>query len=314
MKKTIYLIILFAAIRSHICAQTGNIGIGTTTPGTKLHVVNPGTGGTGVLNTNTANMALRLENNQNGQSVIQHFLAKDAGGATKEFIQGINPTFNSGNGVFYLGTNGSNTQSITMDLVSGNIGIGNSSPRTKLDISGALAVGAGNIPNSINMSYIAFNALRPGVGESEFVNYRGTGSGGFRFYSIANSGAPSYPTNAIAFIDITGAYFQTSDLRLKSNISTVENGLKTVMALNPVAYDMQKRRSIGFIAQELYNVVPEAVDKPTDEAAGLYTVSYTTMVPILTKAIQEQQAQIEKLSEEVGKLKRSVNKKRRRLL
>jgi hypothetical protein len=49
------------------------------------------------------------------------------------------------------------------------------------------------------------------------------------------------------------------------------------------------------VAQELYQVVPEAVEKPADERQAFYTVSYSTLVPVLTQAIQEQQAQIEEL-------------------
>jgi hypothetical protein len=55
---------------------------------------------------------------------------------------------------------------------------------------------------------------------------------------------------------------------------------------------------LGFLAQELYKVVPEAVNKPKDEANEFYTVSYSTIIPVLTKAIQEQQAEIAALKKE----------------
>lgn len=45
------------------------------------------------------------------------------------------------------------------------------------------------------------------------------------------------------------------------------------------------------MAQDLPQVVPEAVEKPQDDKKEFYTVSYTTLVPVLTQAIQEQQAQ-----------------------
>jgi len=54
-------------------------------------------------------------------------------------------------------------------------------------------------------------------------------------------------------------------------------------------------KTIGFLAQELAKVVPEAVIIPKDPANELYNVSYATVVPVLTKAIQEQQAEIEQL-------------------
>jgi hypothetical protein len=54
---------------------------------------------------------------------------------------------------------------------------------------------------------------------------------------------------------------------------------------------------IGFIAQELEQVVPEAVIRPTEEDKDLWGVDYTRLVPVLTKAIQEQQASIQRLEE-----------------
>jgi hypothetical protein len=118
--------------------QNGNAGI---VPLTLLHLRLQAAGGAGVFNTNTTNMALRLENLNNGQSVIQHFLSKDAAGATKEFLQGINPTFNGGNGIFYMGVNGSNAQVMQMDLVTGNVSIGSGPGASKLNVGNNLSVG-----------------------------------------------------------------------------------------------------------------------------------------------------------------------------
>ncbi|WP_191906323.1 tail fiber domain-containing protein [Hymenobacter baengnokdamensis] len=153
--------------------------------------------------------------------------------------------------------------------------------------------------------------MRPGNGETEFYDYQGTGAGGFRFYAIPNTGTPS-ASNQVAYINTAGTCQTLSDRRVKTNITTLHHGLRTVMALRPVSYDFHPSRqlkdgvvtfrpddkpvrALGFVAQDLYQVVPEAVEKPADERTALYTVSYATLVPILTQAIQEQQAQIETL-------------------
>ncbi|MGI4869559.1 MAG: tail fiber domain-containing protein [Janthinobacterium lividum] len=119
----------------------------------------------------------------------------------------------------------------------------------------------------------------------------------------------------MAFISNTGVYSALSDRRVKTNITPLAQGLRTVLALRPVSYDFHPSRrldngvvtflpddrpvrALGFVAQDLYQVVPEAVEKPADERRAFYTVSYTTLVPVLTQAIQEQQAQIEALKQQ----------------
>jgi NDP-sugar pyrophosphorylase family protein len=92
----------------------------------------------------------------------------------------------------------------------------------------------------------------------------------------------------------------SSDLRLKSNIAPLANSLATVMQLNPVHY-MKKgslaskaynREENGFIAQEIQKILPFVVTEGTDENK-LLSVDYNSFIPVLTKAIQEQQKQIE---------------------
>ncbi|MGN7885728.1 tail fiber domain-containing protein [Dyadobacter endophyticus] len=115
--------------------------------------------------------------------------------------------------------------------------------------------------------------------------------------------------NASASVRANGVVL-TSDARLKRNISHTKHGLSTVMALNPVQYEKKNsikdtkydRHEIGFIAQEVAKVLPSLVTegKDADKTLG---VSYTELIPVLTKAIQEQQAQIESLKAENQELK-----------
>lgn len=92
----------------------------------------------------------------------------------------------------------------------------------------------------------------------------------------------------------------TSDFRLKSKIVPLANSLATVMQLNPVHY--MKKSSLastaynqeenGFVAQEIQKILPFIVTEGTDENK-LLSVDYNSFIPMLTKAIQEQQKQIE---------------------
>ena len=95
------------------------------------------------------------------------------------------------------------------------------------------------------------------------------------------------------------------------------------MQLNPVHYN--KKNSVestsysktenGFIAQEIQKVLPFIVQEGTDKDK-LLSVDYNSIIPILTKAIQEQQLQIvdqHKINEEQNKKTVEQNKKIDRL-
>lgn len=90
----------------------------------------------------------------------------------------------------------------------------------------------------------------------------------------------------------------TSDSRLKTNIENSVYGLQAVLRMRPVTYNWKKEPTtnhmVGFIAQEMEQIVPEAVEAPRT-AGEYYGMKYTELIPVLTKAIQEQQAQIEAL-------------------
>jgi hypothetical protein len=107
-----------------------------------------------------------------------------------------------------------------------------------------------------------------------------------------------------------------SDKRIKSNEKPLSYGLNEIMMLKPLSYrqhgasikasklevDTNSTKSIGFFAQEVYQIIPEAVVKPKDPNEQLWGMEYEKLIPVLVKAIQEQQLEILKLKEEVKKL------------
>ena len=101
----------------------------------------------------------------------------------------------------------------------------------------------------------------------------------------------------ISYINTTtGVYTAVSDRRLKKNITPIKYGLKEVLALNPVMYNMKteddtKKKHIGLIAQEVKTIIDEAVED-IDETKQSYGLSATELVPVLIKAIQELNARI----------------------
>lgn len=66
---------------------------------------------------------------------------------------------------------------------------------------------------------------------------------------------------------------------------------------------------IGLVAQEVYELIPEAVNKPENEQSDLWSLSYDKLVPVLVRAIQEQQQQIESLKERLAAIEAMVGNK-----
>lgn len=132
----------------------------------------------------------------------------------------------------------------------------------------------------------------------------------------------------------TGAWQVPSDERLKHNILPYAAGLATVMQLQPVTYDfkpeliqkynLSKGTQIGFLAQDLEREIPTMVDNvrmvavseqsrkggTPAETMDAKAVNYDMLIPVLTKAIQEQQAQIETLQKQVNKLQEELQRKK----
>lgn len=92
----------------------------------------------------------------------------------------------------------------------------------------------------------------------------------------------------------TNAY-TPSDRRLKTAINPLSYNLETLMKLATYEYvytfDTEQKKHFGFMAQQLEEVIPELVHRATNEEGSL-SINYTELIPILIKALQEQQQHI----------------------
>jgi len=92
-----------------------------------------------------------------------------------------------------------------------------------------------------------------------------------------------------------------SDRKLKRNIVDTKYGLSDILKLRAVDFDWDRKHNnthdVGFIAQEVEKVIPELVKEREglNEDKSFLTVDYAKVVPVLVKAIQEQQRQIKAL-------------------
>ena len=125
---------------------------------------------------------------------------------------------------------------------------------------------------------------------------------------------PSQELHVNGDIAVSGQIVGVSDRRTKKDIMSMGSVLDKIMQIDPVSYhydDSQFERltfpagqQVGFVAQEIQKVFPELVSEFTNYSSedgdiSLQGVDYIKMIPILTKAIQEQQLMIEQLRKEL---------------
>jgi len=103
-------------------------------------------------------------------------------------------------------------------------------------------------------------------------------------------------------VDVNGVLVRTSSIDIKEDVQSLPYGLKEVMLLQPSKfsyidkYKYGEGYDIGFIAQDVNNVIPEAVGTGIESDIFMDSVK---LIPVLTKAIQEQQALIKALEQRI---------------
>ena len=91
---------------------------------------------------------------------------------------------------------------------------------------------------------------------------------------------------------ITATEFNaTSDMRLKDNITAVQNPLDILAAISGVQFNWKSngKEAVGVLAQEIEKVLPQIVNTNAD---GYKAVSYDSLIPILIEAIKELAAKV----------------------
>ena len=361
--------------------EDGNVGIGTTSPSYRFHVVSPTAAGDYVayIQNSGGGNGLKIYNNDWDVSDYLMYvsnrggyvLAVDgnarlglgtdspayridsfapsgtdgfirsiggAGGTKGGFICGNNDGtkdyvkffFDNSNNNTYLfqyypagsiifGLNGSEKLRIAND---GKVGIGNSSPSEILDVSGSIKAS-----DSMYAPYI-------------LVNNHSDNTKGYRIHNTSGSNVSAMFTNSsnhlvigagalarinlnkdvhingvslgVGSIEPSGTAgridasndivaFNSSDERLKENITPIENALEKVKSLTGVEFDWKPEHKdahgheghdTGVIAQQVQDVMPTAV-RTND--TGFLAVRYEKLIGLLVEGMKEQQTQIDEL-------------------
>jgi len=178
--------------------------------------------------------------------------------------------------------------------------------RARIDSSGNLLVGkTGSSASSGTGVMIQPNGFVSVVAPSttaDTYDYYNSTAGSYRFY-VTNAGVINATSTTITAI---------SDQRLKENIRDLDDGLEKLMTLKPRKFDWKEGKGSdtkdvrGFIAQEFETVFPDMIDTwkdPAPEGEEPYKSVRADLIPVLVKAIQEQQALITQLQADVAALK-----------
>jgi hypothetical protein len=253
---------------------SGNLGIGTSSPSARLE--------SSVSSTSTPSLRLRYN------STSYYFDASMDGNGNTIFMVPAANGVTSGNFVFGAG----------------------GAERARIDSSGNLLVGTTSAAlTTAGVKLISYSATQANISLGD----AGTTNSDVR-YTLYSTGAGAYRF----YVGMGGTVFATSttisslsDARYKENVRDLNVGLAEVMALKPRLYDWKEgkgadiKNARGFIAQEFEEVFPDLIDEwrdPAPEGEEPYKSVRADLIPVLVKAIQEQQAIIDTLTNRITAL------------
>lgn len=268
---------------------------GSTTPFADLHVVDSGLSNL-VIESHTGDAKLQLSGNTNSQGT-GWTMERDGSSGDLQFRH-------------------NNLLKMTMDN-SGNLGIGVANPINLVDIAGVT-----NIETAIN-------------GTNNYITYIGNTSDNNSFHNDGlqiTAGHTTYnssrQSNFIRFENPSGAqtgrigqissssvtYQVSSDIRLKKDITPTQYGLKEILKIQPKDFYWKNDlgtspKYTGFIAQELYDVFPQAASIGGDDPeSNPWSIAPMELIPLLVKGMQELQEQIDELKKQNEILMESLTK------
>ena len=277
---------------------SGNLGIGTSTPQTKLAVTGPseaynGSGSEGIFQITTGTGATTDDKLQFG--IVN---------GDYSWIQSVDP--------------GNTVRNLVLNGTGGNVGIGTNSPSTSLQVNGTVTATAFAGPLTGNVTGTATRAsngplnnvfIQSHTANTDKVYVGGFGpSGGSKGIGIACQRDANEDARAVEFRNQSGTtvgsiqlpqgggttYATTSDYRLKEDLVAISEGLIKVNALKPTNFKWIDGdvRVDGFIAHEVQEIAPDAVvgvkDAVDSNGNPIYQqMDQSRLIPIMVAAIQE---------------------------
>ena len=255
----------------------------------------------------------------NYKLALLQWLGGDTAGAQDNFYAGIGSTAldgvnNSEEGSldFHVRNGVSTTETLAVQII-GKAGTG--------------IAGSGQHAKSVLFRYqgLAIDRVWGGYPGISVLNSSdaGTTQSEFRFHGT-NSSSAAYPGTSGSDFSVVvrsdGGYATGSDRRRKRNITTIDNALSKVKQLTGKRFQTVNRvdevqehvskngYKLGFIAQDVEDIIPEAVQYHADEDDGTedwnsaYSMDYGSVVALLVNAIKEQDTTIQDLKSRIETL------------
>jgi hypothetical protein len=297
--------------------NNGDVGLGNANPVVELHM------------TDGDSPTLRLE--QDGSSGFGSQTWDIAGNEANFFVRDVT----GGSQLPFKIRPGADTDALVING-NNNIGIGAPNPSQKLQVeSGNVYIKSGKLGINVVPGSFALDVTGTSrfTGTTQYVGnvtYNLSSANGVSFLGSSfmttmrvdainnrvgiGTASPAYAlevcgTIATTAMNVTTGISCSSDERFKTNIQDLSGSLDKVLQLRGVSYDWRisefpkksfnDKKQIGFIAQDLENVLPELVQEDAD---GYKSVDYSKVAPILVEAIKEQQDLINAQQKEIARL------------
>ena len=200
---------------------------------------------------------------------------------------------------------GANRMNISTSAISTtvNLGVGTSSPSTRLHVDGVGLIRDSNGVGDFYLgNYATANHFRFHTNNSN--TYFDMNCGNIYWRDGGSTRYTFFPSTAN--MTVNGTITQNSDSRVKENVVEISDCISKVQAMRGVYYNRTdintEATKVGVIAQEVETVLPELIiESPED---GLKSVAYSELTAVLINAIKEQQEIIEDLKTRIIKLEK----------
>ena len=243
---------------------SGNVGIGTSSPGsnTRLNVAGRGLFTSGGFDPSDGTAS------------------------------GVSISYDTGNNVGIIGAvqTGVSERELRMRGNTLTFFTNGANERMRIDSSGSVVIGATSAAGA------RFNVTTAGAEDVIYVDANTAGAAGTAVYVLPIRTAATF-RGGVRWNGTSVEYNTTSDIRLKENITDADDASALIDAIQVRKFDWKEtgfHQRYGFVAQELVEVAPEAVSASSDPEE-MMGVDYSKLVPMLVKELQSLRARVAQL-------------------